>query len=127
MQTPQLVDIVDNVFNKVDTTACIVYVPKGSFDAYSNAAVWSAFANIVEDVPTATNAIDASEFAVYTSERSIVVKGAVSGETVAVYTVSGVLVKAVRADGEVRIPVASFASGGVYVVRVGGKAFKVAI
>jgi hypothetical protein len=53
-----------------------------------------------------------------------VVKGVLKGETVAVYTMSGVLVKAIKVDGEVRIPASL---GGMYIVRIRNNSFKVAI
>ena len=37
------------VFQDVDRSKCVIYVPKGSLRAYKSAAVWSTFAHIEED------------------------------------------------------------------------------
>jgi hypothetical protein len=37
------------VFQDVDKSKCVIYVPKGSLRAYKSAAVWSTFAHIEED------------------------------------------------------------------------------
>jgi len=123
MKTPTSASY-DFVFYAVNKSTCKLYVPKGSSSLYSQAYIWRGFKNIIEEDYTAVNEVDAADVAVYTSERGIVVKGAVPGETVAVYTVSGVLVKTVKADGEIRLQVPS---GQIYLVKVGSKTYKVAL
>jgi len=50
------------IFDYVDSTSCVLYVPKGSKPAYQVAAVWNKFTNIVEvtkDLELSTNAVNA--------------------------------------------------------------------
>ena len=46
--TPVDLSGTNNVFDGVDKTTCILYVPGGSKDAYSNAVVWKDFTDIRE-------------------------------------------------------------------------------
>ena len=47
-KTPVDLSSVTSVFSGIDTTKCILYVPKGSSTAYKNSNQWKAFSNIVE-------------------------------------------------------------------------------
>jgi hypothetical protein len=40
------------IFNIVDKTACVLYVPEGSMEAYQNAYLWKDFQTIKTFVPT---------------------------------------------------------------------------
>ncbi len=62
MENVTPINMASDVFYNVDKTACILYVPTGSKTAYENAAIWSAFQNIVEysldtDISALDNAI----------------------------------------------------------------------
>jgi len=47
---PQEKDEMDySGFNGIDMKTCVLYVPKGSYNAYRNAPVWSEFENIIEE------------------------------------------------------------------------------
>jgi hypothetical protein len=123
MKTPTSASY-DFVFYGVNKSTCKLYVPKGTSSLYSQAYMWRGFKNIIEEDYTDVYVVDATDVTVYTSERDIVVKGAVPGETVAVYSMSGVLLKAMRVGRDVRIPVAS---GQIYLVKVGDKTYKIAL
>jgi len=47
-KTPVDLSSKTGVFSGIDTSKCILYVPKGSSTAYKNSYQWKAFANIVE-------------------------------------------------------------------------------
>ena len=87
-----------NVFGRYDD-ATTLYVPAGSLEAYK-ASDWSQyFTNIVEGVPAGISNVTAgTSFDVRTESGAIVVDGAAG--KVAVYDLSGVLLKSVEADGQ---------------------------
>jgi len=124
METPPVINISDYVFNSVDKNTCKLYVPMGTSGLYSEAAVWSDFTTIIEEEVTAVKATKTTQATVYTEQQEIVVKGAGLGETIFVYTTSGVLVKTIKATNNVRIPVPS---DQIYLVRIADKTFKVAL
>lgn len=111
-----------NVFGRYDD-ATTLYVPAGSLEAYK-ASDWSQyFTNIVEGVPAGiSNVTVGTSFDVRTEGGAIVVDGAAG--KVAVYDLSGVLLKSVEADGQVVINVPQ---GGTYIVSAGGSAVKVTL
>lgn len=111
-----------NVFGRYDD-ATTLYVPAGSLEAYK-ASDWSQyFTNIVEGVPAGISNVTAgTSFDVRTESGAIVVDGAAG--KVAVYDLSGVLLKSVEADGQVVINVPQ---GGTYIVSAGGSAVKVTL
>ena len=99
-----------------------VYVPKGSLEAYRNANGWKWFDNIVEgDYEAGVDAVpDNGGIAVAATGDGIEVSGADEEAVAEVYTVSGQLV---YRGTERQIPV----SKGIYIVRIAGKALKVAV
>ena len=61
-----------NTFNKVDKTACTLYVPYGAKEAYASTAGWSEFANIVElEQPTIKVSINQYGSATYCSPYAL--------------------------------------------------------
>lgn len=112
-------------FYNVDTLTCKLCVPKGTIAAYKVAKVWSAFFNIVEEFQTSQLDLDINRATLYSEFKSIVIKGVKPGETISVYTISGSIIHNVRAtDEEIRIPVSA---NQIYLVKIGGKIFKIAI
>ena len=109
----------DNIFDKVPTTATL-YVPVGSKEAYSNAASWSHFTNIVEDdLKTGVESTLAdSDVNISIENGNIVVNGTDSAK-VEVYSTNG---QCVYNGTATTIPVSS---KGLYIVKVGNKSFKV--
>ena len=101
-----------------------VYVPEGSLDAYKADDVWKNFLNLWEGDPTGISGVEAlGGQGVKVDNGNIVVDNAAG--RVSVYDAAGTLVKSVMPDGnrvEIAVP-----SRGVYIVRAGGKAVKVAL
>ena len=101
-----------------------VYVPEGSLDAYKADDVWKNFLNFWEGDPTGISGVEAlGGHGVKVDSGNIVVDNATG--RVSVYDAAGTLVKSVMPDGnrvEIAVP-----SRGVYIVRAGGKAVKVAL
>lgn len=117
--------ITSYVFDKINKDACKLYVPIGTSGSYRAATAWGDFANIIEEAVTVIKDTRGDDITVYAEPGAIVVKRAPLVETIFVYRISGVLVKAVKATGaDVRIPASS---NQIYLVKVGSKTFKVAL
>lgn len=97
-----------------------VYVPAGSVDAYKNSEAWRYF-NIKPIGDGGVEEIDGGEVSVSVVDGRIVVSGADDDAVVEVYDLSG---RRVYAGAAAEIPLTD---GGVYVVKVAGQAFKMAI
>ena len=104
-------------FRNVDTQTCKLVVPAESLEAYKKADTWKDFYNITAGI----DGTKADEVRVTATGDEITVTGAADDAVVEVYGVNGALVY--RGKGKsVAVP-----SAGVYVVRVAGKAIKVAV
>lgn len=111
------------VFNGMSFENATLRVPEGSAGAYKSASGWKDFGTIVEYTPTGISNVEAgSGFTVKAADGVITVEGA-EGE-VGVYDMSGAKVAAAKADGGAVIAVPA---RGAYIVKVGGKAVKVAM
>ncbi len=95
-----------------------VYVPVGSVDAYKNSNAWRYY-NIKEIGSGGVDGIDADEVLVTVVDGMIVVDGTGEAVAVEVYDLSGRMLYTGKAT---EIPVSA---GGVCIVKVAGKAFKV--
>lgn len=101
-----------------------VSVPAGSLDKYKEHDIWKKFSNIREDTPTGIGNVDIPDGQDIKVENGNIVVDNAKGH-VSVYDVAGTLVKSVEADGD-RVEIA-VPGRGVYIVRAGGKAVKVAM
>lgn len=101
-----------------------VSVPAGSLDKYKEHDIWKKFSNIREDTPTGIGNVDIPDGQDIKVENGNIVVDNAKGR-VSVYDVAGTLVKSVEADGD-RVEIA-VPGRGVYIVRAGGKAVKVAM
>lgn len=111
------------VFNGMSFENATLRVPEGSAGAYKSASGWKDFGTIVEYTPTGISNVEAGAgFTVKAADGVITVEGA-EGE-VGVYDMSGAKVAAATADGGATIAVHA---RGAYIVKVGGKAVKVAM
>ena len=111
------------VFNGMSFENATLRVPEGSAGAYKSASGWKDFGTIVEYTPTGISNVEAGAgFTVKAADGVITVEGA-EGE-VGVYDMSGAKVAAAKADGGATIAVPA---RGAYIVKVGGKAVKVAM
>ena len=97
-----------------------VYVPAGSVDAYKNSEDWWLF-NIKAIGDGGVEEIDGGGLSVSVVDGRIVVSGADNDAVVEVYDFSG---RRIYAGAAAEIPLTD---GGVYVVKVAGQAFKMAI
>ena len=97
-----------------------VYVPAGSVEAYKSAEDWRYY-NIKAIGDGGVEEIDGGEVSVSVVDGRIVVSGADDDDVVEVYDLSG---RRVYAGAAAEIPLTD---GGVYVVKVAGQAFKMAI
>ena len=97
-----------------------VYVPAGSVEAYKSAEDWRYY-NIKAIGDGGVEEIDGGEVSVSVIDGRIVVSGADDDAVVEVYDLSG---RRVYAGVAAEIPLTD---GGVYVVKVAGQAFKMAI
>lgn len=97
-----------------------VYVPAGSVEAYKSAEDWRYY-NIKAIGDGGVEEIGGGEVSVSVIDGRIVVSGADDDAVVEVYDLSG---RRVYAGAAVEIPLTD---GGVYVVKVAGQAFKMAI
>lgn len=112
-------------FYNANQTNCKVYVPQGTLDAYTGAAFWSDFTNIIEELPSDVSESVVNNASVYTEQNAIVIKDAGLGETIYVYTTMGSILRTVKAaDREIRIAVPS---NQMYLVKISGQVFKVAL
>ena len=111
-------------FSGKQYTDLSVYVPVGSLESYQTTDVWKNFWNIQEGELTGISSVEVStEQGIKVENGSIVVDNAKGN--VSVYDASGTLVKSVKADGnriEIVVP-----GSGVYIVKAGGKAVKIAM
>lgn len=97
-----------------------VYVPAGSVEAYKSAEDWRYY-NIKAIGDGGVEEIDGGEVSVSVVDGRIVVSGADDDAVVEVYDLSG---RRVYAGVAAEIPLTD---GGVYIVKVAGQAFKMAV
>jgi len=122
MNTPIAID--NAAFEYVNKDTCKLYVPIGTSNIYEATPFWNDFVNIIEESVTPVRKIKTNDIVIYSEQNDIVVKGVNIGETISVYSVSGVLVKSIKATHDVRIPVFP---NQIYLVKAGNKTLKVAI
>ena len=105
------------IFNT--STTATLYVPKGTKDAYAATLGWNSFSTIEEIETTGVEAVDAEGVKVFANGGVINVAGA-EGD-VEVYNAAGQLLYK-GADEAISVP-----AKGITIVKVGGKAVKVAL
>lgn len=113
MTTP--VDIDDDQFWNLDKSACILYVPQGSLEAYTSHDIWGQFENIQEEeVTSIQSSINLGGEPLLINGRTV---GNLSGE-LTLSTLNGTVVYR-GTDGNVSLNVP-----GLYIVRMGNQSFK---
>ena len=110
---------IDNLGIFTGKTTATLYVPKGTKDAYAATLGWNAFPTIEEIETTGVEAVDAEGVKVFANGGVINVAGA-EGD-VEVYNAAGQLLYK-GADEAISVP-----AKGITIVKVGGKAVKVAL
>lgn len=121
--TPPDLSASPNVFQKVPTTTCVLHVPAGSKKLYAAANQWSAFTNIVEDLPAATFNTIASKLKINITNNKAELTNLPLGESVTVYNLQGVAIynqKVTEETISVNLP-----ARGMYIVKVGSQSLKV--
>lgn len=112
----------NDVFDRRDVPNALLEVPQESVEAYKAASQWGKFGTISGIVHTGVGSVKAdSGISAYAQGGTITVSGAEAGTQMQVYAMSGAMLY----SGAVK-PVAAPAPG-IYVVRVAGKAVKVAV
>ncbi|MGN0207342.1 MAG: leucine-rich repeat domain-containing protein [Muribaculaceae bacterium] len=101
--------------NFTDFITPVVYVPKGSLEAYRNAPVWREFQNIVEWDESGVEPTDAELLQVAVAGGEITVSGINDNTKVELYNMSGMLVG--TAVGPCSLNINS--APGVYILRAG--------
>ena len=103
----------------------VLYVPRGCKEAYEKVDPWRNFWTIEEFDPTGISDVTVNGGQFVTVDGGTIKVNNAKGQTVNVYTVDGTLVKSVKAgNGSVEIAVPG---SGVYIVKVGVKAVKIAM
>ena len=118
-QTPPKIDYSIFVFEYSVLSNAILYVPEGSLKAYLMANGWQ-FVKIREIENGAVSSLEDDAINVTTKDGRIVVEDA-QGAVVEVYNAGGQLIY-IGTDSEIEIP-----EKGIYVVRVSGRTFKIAV
>lgn len=122
---PVDIDKSPGVFYGVDTTTCILYVPKGSKALYQAAPQWKAFQNIVEmdDNTAAANDASLANVQAVVKQGKLELSGLEAKADVVIYNMQGIeLASAEGKEGALSI---DLPARGVYVVRVGKQSIKV--
>ncbi len=113
-----------NVFQNVDKSNCILYVPSGSLSDYQNATEWKDFL-FIEETPTSVLDLTKNDLFVSVQNRQINIRGVYPGEQASVYNMMGsVIFRQIAGSERVEINVKT---SGVYLVQVGNKCTKVIV
>ena len=100
---------------------CVLYVPKGCAGAYQSADGWKNFGTILEIQPGGVEGISKAETAKVRAMNGVIRVEGAKGARVEVYTTAGVCIYS-GTDTEVPVP-----QRGLYVVKVAGRATKLAM
>ena len=117
--------IADDFFSVDQYDNATLYVPEGAMQAYMEAPGWRFFYNIVEGVPTGISQVkSATDRMTVTADNGYIAISNAHGK-VNVYDASGTMIGTAAADGgDVRMPVPG---KGLYIVKAGGTAVKIAM
>lgn len=105
--------------------SAVLYVPAGCKEKYETVAPWSNFLTIKEIDAAGVSGVTVDDGRIVTVEDGVINVNNAGGLAVSVYSADGTLVKSVKAnDGNVEMAVPG---SGMYIVKVGDKAVKVAM
>jgi len=117
-QTPIQVYSWISVFENVNKSICMLYVPVGSKSLYKSAYLWQDFVNIIESA-TAVPALNAEKICIYLNpvSESLSIHGIEGTSTISIYDLNGraLLCKQVQLDENISI--SNFPTG-LYIVRI---------
>lgn len=120
--TPVDISSVPTVFQNVNNTTCLLYVPIGSKAAYHAADQWKDFSNIIEST-TSTEFINDRLININVVNGQLRLAGMLIGENLSVYDIQGRIIYNKKTNTEtieIRLP-----NRGVYVIRIGSRSLKV--
>ena len=110
-----------NVFQGVTTSGVKLHVPAGKKALYAAADVWKNF--MIDESTSSISATAADAITVYATASGITVANAPAGETITVYSLSGMQIATARTEGsETNVAVSA---RGIYIVKVGDVVRKV--
>lgn len=112
-----------NVFQNVNKSACVLYVPADSKVLYQEAEQWKDFLFIEEMEPTNVTDFVENNFVLSIQNKEIILNGVVPGEQVSVFNLQGQTIYK-KNTGSSNIAI-SIPMSGVYIVQVGVKRVKV--
>jgi len=112
-------------FEGIDKAACILHIPPGSYQKYYHADGWSEFLKLNEETMTEEKVSELAPICLSVEDNLLIIRGAAPGAIITVYTITGVALLSLPADGEEqRI---SLPTGALYFVKVGSKTLKVVL
>ncbi len=112
-------------FEGIDKSSCILHIPPGSYQKYYPAEGWSEFLKLNEEMMTDLEVKESSPLSLYVQDNLLVIRGADPGAMITVYTVTGVKLLTLTADGEEqRI---SLQKGAFYLVKVGSQTLRIVL
>ena len=100
---------------------CVLYVPEGCVGAYQSAVGWKNFGTILEIQPGGVEGISKAETAKVRGENGVIRVEGAEGARVEVFNTAGVCIYS-GTDTEIYVP-----QRGLYVVKVAGRATKLAL
>ena len=125
MRTPVETDSFFEDFEDEVYENAVLYVPAGCKEKYEAVAPWRNFLTIKEIDAAGVSGVTVDDGRIVTVEDGVIKVNNAGGLAVSVYSADGTLVKSVKAkDGNVEMAVPG---SGVYIVKVGDKAVKVAM
>ena len=114
------------VFANAPLSTCTLEVPKGTIEAYRATSPWSGFGNIVEQGSDIVEGVSTEDPIRVTSSGNVLsIQNEDEAVQATIFTTDGKQVKAIeakRGTTQVRL-----AEGQVYLVKIGGRTFKVAM
>jgi len=114
----------DSVFFYLESLTAI-YVPGASVEAYKASKLGNLLYTKIFAAPTNDLSSLNSLVKVYASGSAIIVDGTAAGETINIYCITGKLLQTMISNGEkLNIPVDK---QGIYLVKTGGKTYKVVV
>jgi len=107
-----------DVFTRVDTTKCILYVPQGTKALYKSANQWKNF-NTISEMITAEPALTGSNISIYPNpvKESFRVTGLNEAVRIILTDINGKQVVNRQVGAEEKIPVGELAEG-IYILRI---------
>ena len=119
---PNPLSITADVFEGVDVSQCVLYVPKGTSAMYMSASGWMDFVNIQEfsEIDGIMAPTRNSDVKVTAYDGTVTVSGAAPDDLIKAYTTSGNLVKSARGNTTITLD-----KDETYIIKVGRETYKV--